>query len=230
MDYYDNSLHRDLERLMRRIPNFAPRGYGIKVAKYSAQDCDCKSCTYYKGRGKSIECGLGVCACIKERIEAGVASRREILTETMAKIRFPPFQKRLQKYLTELEGTSMDFKDEKHRTAFAEAIQRLDQKNDSLMAAVYLLTAEHRLWTASQHHIERNVIHFCSIKLKNSTVDGYALFCCAKDLCLGTKTLTVSDLGDTELIPPKLFGLICNAMAIRRFGLGAIQFTTEKTR
>ncbi len=39
---------------------------------------------------------------------------------------------------------------------------------------------------------------------------------------LGTKHLTFSDLADQSLIPPKVFGLICNAMAIRRFGLGAI--------
>ena len=41
---------------------------------------------------------------------------------------------------------------------------------------------------------------------------------------IGTKHLTISDLSDTELISPMLFGVICNAMAIRRYGLGAIQF------
>lgn len=230
MDFYESSLRRDLERLMRRIPNFAPRSSGIKVTKYSAQDCGCENCSYHTGKGKNIKCGLTVCACIKERMEAGIASRREILTETMAAIRFSPFQKRLQNYLKEMEETPMDFNDEKHRAAFSAAIERLEQKNDALMAVVYLLTADHRLWTAAQRHVERNAIHFSSIKLQNSTVNGYALFCCAKDLYLGTKNLPISDLADTELIPPKLFALICNAMAIRRFGLGAIQCTPERKK
>ena len=52
---------------------------------------------------------------------------------------------------------------------------------------------------------------------------GYALYCASKDLYLGTKNLTIGDLADTDLIPSKIFGLICNGMAIRRFGLGAIQ-------
>ena len=60
--------------------------------------------------------------------------------------------------------------------------------------------------------------------ISNTTEAGYALFCCAKDLAIGTKHLTISDLADSDLIPPKLFGVICNAMAIRRYGLGAIQF------
>lgn len=44
-----------------------------------------------------------------------------------------------------------------------------------------------------------------------------------KDLTLGTKHLTVSDLSDADLVPPMLFRTICNAMAIRRFGLAAIK-------
>lgn len=50
----------------------------------------------------------------------------------------------------------------------------------------------------------------------------HPLFCAAKDLYLGTGCLTVSDLAYKSLVPPKAFRLICNAMAIRRFGLGAI--------
>ena len=97
-----------------------------------------------------------------------------------------------------------------------------------MMAALYLLTADLRLWNLSKRHVGKISINFADIRLKNIHENGYALFCCAKDLCLGTKHLTVADLADTDLIPPKLFELICNAMAIRRFGLGAIK-TTERT-
>ncbi len=118
----------------------------------------------------------------------------------------------------------MNYRNEKHCTVFVGAIQRLDQKNRMLMAALYLLTADHRLWQAASPFVERNAINMASIRVKNCSENAYALLCAAKDLYLGAKHLTVSDLADAEMISPKLFALICNAMAIRRCGLGAIQY------
>lgn len=119
----------------------------------------------------------------------------------------------------------MRYKNEKHKNAFEEAVRKKDKKDYAMMAALYLLTADLRLWNLSKRHVGKIGINFADIRLKNIHENGYALFCCAKDLCLGTKHLTVADLADTDLIPPKLFELICNAMAIRRFGLGAIKTT-----
>ena len=122
----------------------------------------------------------------------------------------------------------MRYKNEKHQSEFEDAVRKKDKKDYAIMAALYLLTADYRLWNLSKRHVGKIGINFADIRLKNIHENGYALFCCAKDLCLGTKHLTVADLADTDLIPPKLFELICNAMAIRRFGLGAIK-TTERT-
>ena len=55
---------------------------------------------------------------------------------------------------------------------------------------------------------------FENIKLHNCTERAYTLYCAAKDLTLGTKHLTVSDLSDADLVPPMLFRTICNAMAV----------------
>ncbi len=206
MEFYDEIPLRDIERMMRGIPNFLPRGHGVIIV-----------------------CGLEQSAAFKKRMETGTASRREILTETMAAIRYPPFILRLEQYIKESEKTPMDFRNEKHRTAFVEAVAKLDKKNYALMAALYLLTADHRLWMAAGGAVSRNAVSFEKIRLQNSTENGYTLYCAAKDLYLGTKNLTIRDLADTELIPPKLFGMLCNAMAIRRFGLGAVEFQTEGT-
>ena len=121
----------------------------------------------------------------------------------------------------------MEYRNEKHRVVFSEAIKHLNQKDKALMAALYLLTAEHKLWTRIRRFVERDEIQFDSFKPKDSTESGYTLFCAAKDLYLGTKRLTVGDLADPELIPPKTFTLICNAMAIKRLGLVAIHFKEE---
>ena len=117
------------------------------------------------------------------------------------------------------EGTPMDFRDERHRLAFSEAVRRRNKENNALMAALYLLTAESRLWLAAKPHVEKNAVHFDAIRLQDSAENAYALFCCAKDLYLGTKHLSLTDLADKDLIQAGTFALICRAIAIRRFGL-----------
>lgn len=204
--YFSDSYElRQLERLMTTIPNFRPRGHGVVILRrYEYTDNDCPS--------------------IDERITAGAASLTEAVAETMAGIVYPPFVKRLNQYLKESEVNPMTFKNQKHRTVFTEAVARLDKKNYALMAAVYLLTADCRLWNTTARYVQKNEILFENIRLKGATETGYTLYCAAKDLYLGTKNLTIGDLADTTLIDPQTFGLVCNAMAIRRYGVGAVKF------
>ncbi len=267
--YFSDSYElRQLEKLMRAIPNFRPRGHGVVILRryeYTEKDCDCRACPHHISREKG--CGTDKCPCINERITAGAATLKEAVAETMAAIQYPPFVKRLNQYLKESEENPMYFKNkkhrtvfteavaetmaaiqyppfvkrlnqylkeseenpmyfknEKHRTAFTEAVAKLDKKDYALMAAVYLLTADCRLWSCTGRYVQRNEILFESIRLKGSTANGYTLYCTAKDLYLGTKDLTIGDLADTTIIEPKIFGVICNAMAIRRYGVGAVKF------
>ncbi len=203
MYFTDNYLLQEIEKMMRRIPNFAPRGYGVLVT--------CSTCI----------------------IDLETATFREIMTETMSGISNKQFQFRLEKYMKESEITPMEFKNEKHRKVFTETIQKHNKKNYALMSALYLLTADLKLWNAVKRCIVKNDIEFKHIHLNGSTENGYTLYCASKDLYLGTKHLSISDLADTELISPKIFGLVCNAMAIRRYGISAIGFkntTDEKEK
>ena len=225
MYFIENYQLRELEKLMRAIPNFRPRGHGVLILQryeYTERDCDCIVCPHHISRKKG--CGADKCPCINERITAGAATLKEAVAEAMAAIHYPPFEERLKGYLKESEVNPMYFKNEKHRTVFGEAVARLDKKDYALMAAVYLLTAECRLWNSTARYVQRNEIIFEDIRLKGSTETGYTLYCAAKDLYLGTKNLTIGDLADTTLIDPKTFGLICNGMAIRRYGVGAVKF------
>ena len=224
MIFSDSSQQKALERMMTAVPRFRPKGGGIMVLhhfEYTAEMCDCRYCPYYRGKRK---CTASQCPCIEERIVAGAASRAEVMAETMRDIHNGAFRRRLNQFIKESEELHMNFRNEKHRLAFVEAIRKLDKKNFALMSALYLLTAEHKLWMQIRNYVERNEIKFERFKPKDSTENGYTLLCCAKDLYLGTKHITISDLADTELIAPRMFALICNAMAIRRFGLGAIQY------
>ena len=124
----------------------------------------------------------------------------------------------------------MTFINEKHRLNFDEALSRLnqlDRNNYALMSAIYLLTADLRLWFQSKRFVENHGISFGKLRPKNCSEKSYPLYCAAKDLYLGTKHITINDLADNKLINAKTFALICNAMAIRKFGLGAVRYTNE---
>lgn len=118
----------------------------------------------------------------------------------------------------------MLYRNDKHKVGFENAVRKKDIKNYTLMAALYLLTADLRLWQIMKHHTERNKINFERVRLNGINEDAYTLYCTAKDLHLGTKYLTASDLADTDLISPRMFTVICNAITVRRFGLNSIIF------
>lgn len=189
-------LH-EMEKLMSGIPNFSPRGQGKTVLQ-----CEIDSCM--KGQPPPD-------------------NYADVLKATMIAIHHQPFLERLESLIKESESETVMYRNEKHQRVFEESIGKCDEKNYAFLSAVYLMTADFKLWQKVKHYIGKNDIDFENAKLNGIHANGYALYCVAKDLYLGTKHLTVCDLADTELIPNKMFTLICNAMAIRRFGMKAIQ-------
>lgn len=111
---------------------------------------------------------------------------------------------------------------------FLEVSRNMNRSNYALLAALYLLTADSRLWNQVKDCVQHNQILFDQMKPKNHSTNSYALFSVAKDLSIGTNHMTLCDLADTELIPPKIFVIICNSMAIYRLGLDAIQEAPER--
>ena len=102
--------------------------------EYTAEICNCRYCPYYRGKRK---CTASHCPCIEERILVGAASRAEVMAETMKDVHNAAFRRRLNQFIRESEEVYMNFKNEKHRLAFVEAIRKLDKKNFALMSAVY---------------------------------------------------------------------------------------------
>lgn len=118
----------------------------------------------------------------------------------------------------------MNFRNEKHKTLFQSAAKGMNTSDKALMCQLYLLTADRKLWQISKPWIDKNRIPLQHIHLRASGEESYILLCCAKDLTLGTKHLSIDDLADTTVITPQMFEILCNAIAIRRFGLDAIQY------
>ena len=113
----------------------------------------------------------------------------------------------------------MYFRNDKHKALFKSAIKKMDKKDNVQMCIVYLLTAERKLWNKCRIYMIDNKIPIHRVRVGKCTEEGYALFCCAKDLGLGTTHLTVKDLSDREVVSATLWRLIYTAMDIRRIGL-----------
>lgn len=112
----------------------------------------------------------------------------------------------------------MYFKDERHRTAFSNAVKGLNQKDRKLMSKIYLLSADRALWRAARRELKGNRLPLNKIRLSFSAEWSYMLLCCAKDLAYGTEHIAAADLADREVVSPKLLKIICNGIAIRRYG------------
>ena len=115
----------------------------------------------------------------------------------------------------------MTYQSKKHKEVFDKAMVKKNENNYRLIAVIYLLTADNILWNLAKDAVKKNAVDFDSIKLSAIHPKGYTLYCAAKDIYLRTRHLSVSDLMDMNLVTPKLFGVITNAMAIRRFGMRA---------
>lgn len=159
--------------------------------------------------------------------QSPLSSYSELLITTMKYVKNQPFSERLINYIKESEARCMAYINKKHKEIFEEMIREADENNLASLSALYLLTDDHSLWRIMRNHISKNKIDFRDVKLNGISEGGYTLHCAAKDLYLGTKHITVCDLADKELISQKMFGLICNAMAIRRYGLCAIEVMGE---
>lgn len=127
MIFSDSPQQRALERLMTAVPRFLPQGGGTMVRHYfahTAEMCDCRYCRYY-----CRKCTADSCPCIEERILAGAASR----SEAMKDIHNAAFHRRLNQFIRESEELPMNFRNEKHRLAFDEAVRKCNKKNFALI-------------------------------------------------------------------------------------------------
>ena len=192
----DDNL-RELEYLMKGVPNFKPRGHGVMVV-----------------------CGLEYIPMYE--------TRKQLIVWATQNIRHPEFRARLNDYLLERGEYVMDFVSERHKGTFDKKAAVVNPQNRRMLAAIYLLTANYKLQKLSYRYIHKNEIQFNRINKRELSDIGYTLLCAAKDMYYGTKYITVSDLCDKKLIYAEMFGLICNAMGIRRFGLKAVKNEREE--
>ena len=212
-----------IERMMTGVPNFPPRGHGTYIFnrfRYTAKDCDCRLCPHYDRKKK---CKLSKCECIEERIEAVAVGYAEFMKHTFEPITHRIFQSRLNEYIKESEDCPMLYRGNAHKEMFNAAIERCLNSDNAILLALYLLTADKYLWSKVRRCVGSSAIDFHSVRLGDVSPDAYTLYMTARDLYEGTKHITVSDIADRNIVSHKMFGILVNAMTIRRYGMIAMQ-------
>lgn len=110
----------------------------------------------------------------------------------------------------------MKFRSTRHKRAFMQAVGTVSDRHELFAAALYLLTADAKVWKVMKSRIRDGDIHFEQVRFDSISESGYALFCAAKDLYLGTQLLSIADMADDDLISPRAYATICYAIAIGR--------------
>ena len=87
------------------------------------------------------------------------------------------------------------------------------------MACNFISAAQRRLWSKVKTCVRKNDIKFTEMNQTGYTPDEYTLINCAKDICLRTRYLTVSELSDVRLISPRMCDVISTALKIARTGI-----------
>ena len=95
-------------------------------------------------------------------------------------------------------------------------------------AALFLLSADNFLWNQAKPCITKNGIRYREMAVHGIEPDGYALLCAAKEMCGGRPGLSLSELGDPELISDRLLQVILSGILISRHGIGIMAEKEEK--
>ena len=125
----------------------------------------------------------------------------------------------------------MIYRDDRHQRTFEkEAAMRPDSISRTLLAGLYLLTADGNLWNQVKDQISLRRVYVDEMRPKNLTGASYVYFAAAKDIMSGSHTVQLTEIADPALLSMKSYLILCTALAIRAYGVekaSRIQF--EKT-
>lgn len=115
----------------------------------------------------------------------------------------------------------MVFRNDNHGVLFEKEIRYHKGCSRKMTAALFLLTADSRLWHQAENHIGTNEIDITAIKPRRLDAMAYVCFTVAKDIITGSRTVSLTELADASMLPPRYFLVIQTAMLIRGYGLSA---------
>lgn len=118
------------------------------------------------------------------------------------------------------------FKNKAHKERFEvflkEKIRNPHISRYELLAALFLLSADEKLWEKSKSAITACTVDFSKINLGKISSSGYTLYKGARAVYFGQPEITVNELCDGELINDMVFQLILDSLLIVRNGISVL--------
>lgn len=190
---------RELESGMRQIPGFSPRRSGI-----------------IRGRPEQMQ----------------PAPYGELVRFFLAEIPPSRLTVRIINLKSSGEVKEFMFRSGQHKKRFREICGNGDYvslcADHGRAAALFLLSADTFLWDRAKTCITKDGIRYKEMAVHGIEPDGYALLCAAKEMCGGRPGLSLSELGDPELISDRLLQVILSGILISRHGIGITAEKEEK--
>lgn len=187
--FFQGTCLGELEAGMRQVPGFTPRRSGVIRGKPEP--------------GPALSYGELVLLFLEE---------------------LPPSRLSVRIINLKNRGEVMEtmFQDSQHKKRFRQ-IQAREYgflcSDHGQAAAAFLLSADPFLWERAKSGITGKGIRYGEIAVHGIEPDGYALFCAAREMCGGSPRLSLSELGDPELISDRLLLVILNGILISRHGI-----------
>jgi len=208
-----------IEQLMMLAPNFPQRRSGIVINNHF--NCEggikiCNGCVEkLKTRGNPNDC-----FCFKERLEADEVEYSNLIKNCFGSIKNYALRERLK--LLSNRFTGQLFLNHNHKERFYHLIEKQDidieERLQSYLAAIFLLTADEILWDISESAVCLHGFDFSQIHLRQISTEGYALYQTAKTIWSGKEYIRISEIADRDLIDDTAFKIIINASLIAKYG------------
>lgn len=193
--YFSNNGLREFEKLMKQPPGYVKRHSG-----YQLQLEDDSAVVFTK---KEMD----------ELMQRFIAYKLLSKDEKIPKGSPENIEKKKDKF----------FRNEEHenlmRNLFGTTKKMMLKRNRRYLAAVFLLSANPKLWELVNKDVTDTGIFFEDIKIKRLDLEQYVLFHTARDIYCNTKFVKDEELADPSLVPDELFDLIVNAFLLMAYGI-----------
>ncbi len=113
----------------------------------------------------------------------------------------------------------MEYRGQTHNEMFTLTIKNRKNANFRYLSVVYLLTADKNLWSICKNAVSENSVDFSNIRNTGLSSDAYTILMTAKDIYHDDGHITIADLANKQIVSAKMFSVICNALAICRYGI-----------
>ena len=216
-----------MERMMRLYPGSQRAKPGYRRFVYSAEDCDCKYCTEYKGKKRG--CQTPDCVCFPERLEAGCVTYKELVQRFANEADDPGFTSRVETMLPVCGEVDSLFISADHQKRFFNNVSGR-YISHAYATAIFLLASNENLYYRSKKAIHLEMIYFSAVQSDGFTSDDRLTVKAAKDLYEGNLHIALADLIDPKMFSGQLFRLIVNSFIVRRYGLVTLKKVEGKNK